>query len=71
MKIITTAVLLVITLFAIPVFSYFFDIAPGPAEWKALNILVLMMAVVIACAGPAVIVISVSGLKEVLFCLFT
>jgi len=48
MKIITTAVLLVITLFAIPVFSYFFDIAPGPAEWKALNILVLMMAVVIA-----------------------
>lgn len=48
MKVLTTAILLVVTLVAVPVFSYFFGLAPGPAEWKALNTLVLMMAVVIA-----------------------
>jgi len=48
MKIITTAILLVITLLAVPVFSYFFGIAPGPVEWKALHTLILMMFIVVA-----------------------
>jgi steroid 5-alpha reductase family enzyme len=48
MKIISTAILLVITLLAVPVFSYFFGTAPGPAELKALNTLLIIMAIVIA-----------------------
>jgi steroid 5-alpha reductase family enzyme len=48
MKILTTAILLVITLLAVPVFSYFFGTAPGPAEWKAMHTLMLIMGIVIA-----------------------
>jgi steroid 5-alpha reductase family enzyme len=48
MKIITTAILLVITLLVVPIFSYFFGTAPGPFEWKAMHMLIIVMAVVIA-----------------------
>lgn len=48
MKIISTAILLVITLLAVPVFSYFFGTAPGPAGWDVLIILVKIMAVIVA-----------------------
>jgi len=48
MKIITTAILLVITFLAIPVFSYFFGTALGLLEWKAMNTLIIMVAVVTA-----------------------
>src|ERR1035438_4163707 len=48
MKIITTAILLVITLLVVPVFSYFFGTAPGPFEWKAMHTLIIIMLVVIA-----------------------
>jgi steroid 5-alpha reductase family enzyme len=47
MKVLTTAILLVVTLLAVPVSSYFFGIAPGPAEWNALHTLILIMAIVI------------------------
>lgn len=47
MKIITTAVLLCITLLAVPLFTYFFGTALGPLEWKALKTLVTI-AVLIA-----------------------
>ena len=46
MKIITTAALLVITLLAVPIFTYFFGTALGPEEWKALNTLCKMAGVV-------------------------
>jgi steroid 5-alpha reductase family enzyme len=48
MKILTTAILLVITLVLVPIFSYFFGTPPGPAEWKAISILAIMMGAVIA-----------------------
>lgn len=48
MKILTTAALLVITLLAVPVFSYFFGTALGPSEWEALNMLIIIAAVVVA-----------------------
>ena len=48
MKIITTAILLFITLLAVPVFSYFFGTAPGPAEWRALNTLIILAVIVAA-----------------------
>ena len=48
MKIITTAILLVITLLVIPVFSYFFGTMPGPLEWKVITTLVIIMLFVIA-----------------------
>jgi steroid 5-alpha reductase family enzyme len=48
MKIITTSILLIITLLAVPLFSYFFGTAPGPAEWKALNSLIIIAALVAA-----------------------
>ena len=50
MKIITTALLLVITLLAVPVFSYFFGTAPGPAEWKAIGTLLKIVAIITAYA---------------------
>jgi len=40
MKILTTSIFLGITLLAVPVFSYFFGTAPGPAEWKAIKTLI-------------------------------
>lgn len=46
MKIITTAILLGITLLAVPVFSYFFGTSPGPEAWKAINTLVITTAIV-------------------------
>jgi steroid 5-alpha reductase family enzyme len=46
MKILTTSILLVITLLAVPVFSYFFGTAPGPAEWKAITTLIEITAFV-------------------------
>lgn len=46
MKIITTAILLGITLLAVPIFSYFFGTSPGPAEWKAINTLIIITAIV-------------------------
>ncbi len=48
MKIITTAILLIVTLLAVPLFSYFFGTAPGPDEWRALHTLIVIMAVVTA-----------------------
>ena len=48
MKIITTAILLGITLLAVPVFSYFFGTALGPAEWQALNALITVAALAVA-----------------------
>jgi steroid 5-alpha reductase family enzyme len=50
MKIITTAILMVITLLAVPVFTYFFGTALGPAEWRALGTLISIVAVVTAYA---------------------
>ena len=48
MKIITTAILLGITLIAVPVFTYFFGTPPGHDDWMALDTLVTIMGVVIA-----------------------
>ena len=48
MKILNTAIFLTITLLAVPVFSYFFGTAPGPAEWQAIKTLVIIMSVVAA-----------------------
>jgi steroid 5-alpha reductase family enzyme len=48
MKIITTAVILVITLLIIPIFSYFFGTMPGLLEWKAITTLAIIMLFIIA-----------------------
>ncbi len=48
MKIITTAILLGVTLLAVPLFSYFFGTALGPLEWKAMHTLLMIVAIVIA-----------------------
>jgi steroid 5-alpha reductase family enzyme len=48
MKIITTAILLGVTLLAVPILSYFFGTSLGPLEWQALNALIIMLAVVVA-----------------------
>lgn len=48
MKILTTAILLIITLLVVPVFSYFFGTTPGPVEWHAIHILIMIMVIVIA-----------------------
>jgi steroid 5-alpha reductase family enzyme len=48
MKIITTALLLVITLLVVPVFSYFFGTPPGPMEWHAIHTLIWVMVIAIA-----------------------
>ena len=48
MKILTTAILLVITLLAVPFFTYFFGTALGPLEWKAMHTLMIIVVVVIA-----------------------
>ncbi|MEI6898340.1 MAG: DUF1295 domain-containing protein [Bacteroidota bacterium] len=48
MKILTTSILLVITLLAVPLFSYFFGTALGPAEWKAIHTLMILTGIVIA-----------------------
>jgi steroid 5-alpha reductase family enzyme len=48
MKIVTTAILLGVTLLAVPLFSYFFGTALGPLEWKALQTLMIIVAIVIA-----------------------
>jgi steroid 5-alpha reductase family enzyme len=43
MKIVSTAVLLLISLLVVPVFSYYFGTALGEAEWQALTTLVYVM----------------------------
>ncbi len=48
MKIITTAILLVVTLLAVPAFSYFFGTALGEEEWMALKTVSIITLVVIA-----------------------
>ena len=48
MKILTTAILLVTTLLAVPLFSLFFGTALGPAEWRAMHTLMIMAGIVIA-----------------------
>jgi steroid 5-alpha reductase family enzyme len=48
MKIITTALLLGITLLVVPLFSYFFGTSLGPAEWEAINRLLIIAGVVAA-----------------------
>jgi steroid 5-alpha reductase family enzyme len=48
MKILTTAILLFVTLLAVPLFSYFFGTAPGSLEWKAIFTLIKIGAFVIA-----------------------
>jgi len=48
MKIVTTAILLVITLMAVPLFSWFFGTAPGPVEWKAIHTLAIIAGIAIA-----------------------
>jgi steroid 5-alpha reductase family enzyme len=48
MKIINTAILLVITLLAVPLFTFFFGTAPGPGEWKTIYTLIMIMGAVIA-----------------------
>ena len=48
MKIVTTAILLAITLLLVPVFTYFFGTAPGPAEWKAIHELIWIVAIAVA-----------------------
>jgi steroid 5-alpha reductase family enzyme len=45
MKIISTALLLGLTLLAVPAFSYFFGTALGPLEWTTLNHLILLTGV--------------------------
>jgi steroid 5-alpha reductase family enzyme len=45
-KIITTAILLGITLLAVPIFSYFFGTSPGPEAWKAINTMIIITAIV-------------------------
>ena len=47
MKILTTSILLVITLLAVPLFSYFFGTALGPAEWKAIHTLMILTGIVV------------------------
>ncbi len=42
MKIVSTAIVLGLTLLAVPLFSYFFGTAPGPAEWEAINTLLII-----------------------------
>jgi steroid 5-alpha reductase family enzyme len=42
MKIVSTAIILGLTLLAVPLFSYFFGTAPGPAEWEAINTLLII-----------------------------
>jgi steroid 5-alpha reductase family enzyme len=48
MKIISTAVLLGITLLAVPILTYFFGTPPGVVEWNAINTLLIIMALSIA-----------------------
>jgi steroid 5-alpha reductase family enzyme len=43
MKIITTAILLGITLLAVPVFSYYFGSEPGASEWQVVRVLIIIM----------------------------
>lgn len=48
MKIISTAVLLGITLLAVPILTFFFGTPPGVVEWNAINTLIIIMALSIA-----------------------
>ncbi len=46
MKIISTAILLIVTLLVVPVFTYFFGTALGELEWQALHTVIYMAAAV-------------------------
>lgn len=46
MKILSTAILLIVTLLVVPIFSYFFGTALGPLEWEALYTVIKITAVV-------------------------
>lgn len=48
MKIISTAILLGITLLAVPLITYFFGTALGPAEWQAMNTLLIILGCAVA-----------------------
>jgi len=45
MKIITTAILLIITLLFVPIFTYFFATPLGTLEWQALNSLMILLGI--------------------------
>ena len=46
MKIVSTAILLIVTLLVVPIFSYFFGTALGPLEMEALYMVIKITAVV-------------------------
>ncbi len=48
MKIISTAIILMLTIIVVPLSSYFFGVSLGPVEWQALQILMIITAIVIA-----------------------
>lgn len=48
MKIISTAVILILTLLVVPIFTWVFGTAPGPLEWKAINTL-SQIVVIVTC----------------------
>jgi len=48
MKIVQTAIILIVTLLVVPVFTYFFGIPLGPVEREALNTVVIIAAAVAA-----------------------
>jgi steroid 5-alpha reductase family enzyme len=48
MKIITTSVVLIVTLLAVPIFSYVSGTALGPVEWQALKTLIIIAGVAAA-----------------------
>jgi len=50
MKIMTTAILLIVTLLVIPLVSYFFGTAPGREEWEAIDTLLLILGFSVAYA---------------------
>lgn len=48
MKIISTAILLMLTIIVVPLSSYFFGVSLGPVEWQALQTLMIITAIAIA-----------------------
>ena len=48
MKIISTAIILMLTIIVVPLSSYFFGVSLGPVEWQALQTLMIITAIVIA-----------------------
>ncbi|MEI6765542.1 MAG: DUF1295 domain-containing protein [Bacteroidota bacterium] len=48
MKIVTTAILLIVTLLIVPLFSYYSGSALGQLEWNALNTLIILAIIIVA-----------------------